>query len=118
MVSPVETVQAALLANSVVTALAGTRVFQTTRTQAFETPAVAVSQVGRTPFNHLAGPPTLDAARVQVDSFATTRGQCRALADACRAALEAVGIVTEGEFEGFEPDVAEYRITQDFSVWT
>jgi hypothetical protein len=33
-------------------------------------------------------------------------------------ALEAGGCAMDGEFDGFEPDVSEYRITQDWLVWT
>lgn len=114
----VETVQATLLAAGAVTAIAGTRVHQVQRIQSDTLPAVVLTQVSAVPQNHLYGVPTLDSVRVQVDCYAATRTQCRQLADATRAALEAAGLDMELEAESFEPDVSEFRITQDFLTWT
>lgn len=114
----VEAVQALLLADATVAASAGARVYQVERTQNDPLPAVVVTQVSAVPQNHLNGVPTLDSVRVQVDCYAATRTACRQLATATRNALEAAGLDMELEAESFEPDVSEFRITQDFLTWT
>lgn len=106
-----------LLAAGGVTALVGQRVSPVKMSQNTTLPAVVVTPVALTPMNHLNGAPTLDAYRVQLDSIAETFDATRAVANACRAALEAAGIVVENDFPVFEPDVAEYRITQECVVW-
>jgi Xaa-Pro aminopeptidase len=39
------------------------------------------------------------------------------VAYACREALETAGLAMESAFDTFEPDVDEYRVTQDFYYW-
>lgn len=114
----VEAVQTVLLADATVTGIAGTRVHQVQRIQSDMLPAVVLTQVSAVPQNHLYGAPTLDSVRVQVDCYAATRTACRQLAAATRTALEAAGLDMELEVEVFEPDVSEFRITQDFLTWT
>ncbi len=114
----VEVVRTILIAAPAVTALVGQRISPVLRAQGEPLPAVVLTRVSLAPLNHLSGAPTLDANRVQVDSFAATYAASRDLADACRTALEAAGLTMESEFDNFEPDVDEYRITQDFYLWT
>ena len=115
---PVQTVLNILQASGAVTALVGTRVSPVYRAQDEALPAVILTAISVTPQNHLNGPPTLDANRVQMDAYAPTFAEVRAVADAVRAALEAGDCVMDNEFDGFEPDVSEYRVTQDWLVWT
>jgi hypothetical protein len=96
----------------------GDRVSPLIRAQDEVLPCVTLSLVAVAPMNHINGAPTLDQNRVQLDSWALTYGEARSVADACRAALEAAGLVMESEFDSFEADVDEYRVTQDFYLWT
>ena len=115
---PITTVRNILVAAGGVTALVGTRISPVIRAQDETLPCVVLTTISVAPTNQLVGAPTLDANRVQLDAYALTYAQTRAVADACRAALEAGGCALENENDLSEPDVAEYRITQDFLVWT
>lgn len=115
---PIQTVRNILVAASGVTALVGQRISPVMRAQEETLPCVVLSLVAAAPTNILKGVPTLDSNRVQVDCFGSTYASARAVADACRAALEAADVVMDSEFESFEPDVDEYRVTQDWLVWT
>lgn len=115
---PIQTVRTVLLAASGVTALVGSRVSPVMRDQSETLPCVTLTLASVAPLNHLDGAPTLDANLVQVDSWAETYTQARDVANACRAALEAANVVMNGEFDNYEPEVTEYRVTQEFSVWT
>ena len=113
-----ETMRNVLIAAAPVTAIVGDRVSYVTRSQSLAAPAVLLTVVSTVPQNQLAGAPTLDQSRVQLDVYADSYTQARALATACRNALEAAGYVTESEIDNFEPDVPEFRITQDYMTWT
>lgn len=115
---PIQTVRGILVAASGVTDLVGQRISPATRDQAETLPNVTLELVTLVPQNHLNGAPTLDANRVQVDSWATTYAEAQAVADACRAALVAAGLVMESASGGFDSDAEQYRVTQDFYVWT
>ena len=115
---PIQTVRNILIAAGGVTALVGSRISPVMRAQSEAMPCVTLTLVSVAPSNHLAGAPTLDANLVQVDSWAETYTQARDEANACRAALEAANVVMNSEFDNYEPDVTEYRVTQEFSVWT
>ena len=116
----VETVRNILIAASGVTTLVGQRISPLVRAQDEAVPCVTLSRSGLQPLNVIHGAPSLNVNRVQVSSWASTYDGARAVASACRAALEAAGIVMESESdsEGYAPDVDEYRITQEFIVWT
>ena len=114
----IETVRNILMAAGGVTALVDTRVSPVQRAQDESLPCVVLGIVSTVPQNHLNGAPTLDANRVQLDAYAETYADAREVATACRTALEAGGCVMDNEFDAFEPDVSEYRITQDWLVWT
>ena len=114
----IQTVRNILVAAGGVTALVDQRISPTIRAQDESLPAVVLTLVSAVPQNHLNGAPTLDANRVQLDAFAETYTDARAVATACRTALEAGGCVLDNEFEAFEPEVSEYRVTQDWLVWT
>ena len=113
-----ETVRNILIAESTVTALVNDRISPVHRAQDEALPCVVLSTVSVVPQNHLHGRPTLDASRVQLDAYAETYAAARELASACRAALEVGNCVMDNEFDDFEPDVGEHRVTQDWLVWT
>lgn len=114
----VETVRAILVAAPAVTSIVGQNIEPVRQDQATDAPRVLLTRVSLTPANHLKGAPTLDQSRVQLDAFGVTYAQARSIADACRAALEAADVVMDSEYDNFEPDVSEYRITQDYLLWT
>jgi hypothetical protein len=114
----VKTVRDILVADSAVTSLVGQRISPVLTAQDTTLPYVILTRVSLAPMNNITDPPSLDSNRVQVDSFSETYAQARQVADACRAALEASNVTMESEFDNFEPDVSEYRVTQDFLVWT
>lgn len=113
----VETVRAILVAESDVTDLVGQRVSPVIGDQDDVLPYVALTRIALTPQNHLAGVPTLDAALVQLDIFAATYAEARAVATACRDALEAAGLKMENEQDDYEFAPDEYRVIQEFYVW-
>ena len=113
-----EVVRAILVAAAPVAAIVGANVEPVRLDQAVVPPAVVLTRISLVPVNPIKGAPTLDENRVQVDCYAATYAQCRQLADACLAALEAADAVMLSESDNFEPDVTEYRTTQDFLVWT
>ena len=115
---PITTVRNILVAAGGVTALVGQRISPVLREQDETLPCVVLTTISVAPMNHLSGAPTLDANRVQVDCYATTYTGVRAVAEACRTALEAGGQMMENETDLSEPDVDEYRVTQDYLVWT
>lgn len=115
---PIQTVRNILVAAGGVTALVGTRISPVLRAQDEPLPAVVLTLVSAVPQNILVGAPTLDSNRVQLDAYAATYAGARALADACRAALEAGGCTLDNEFDVFEPETDEYRVAQDWLVWT
>jgi len=115
---PIQTIRALLVAAPAVTALVGQRISPAFRAQGEDVPCVTLTLVAVTPQNHLAGVPTLDQNRVQVDSWAATYAGARDVAAAVRTALEAAGLAMESEFDEYEAEVEEYRVSQDFYVWT
>lgn len=112
-----------LTAATGVTAIVGSgsdcRVSSLTKVQGITIPAVTVQRVSTDPVNHLRGHAGLDDSRVQVDSWATTDTEVRALAAACRAAIQTAGHLMLGEFDNYDPetDPGLYRITQDYRIW-
>lgn len=119
----VETVLAVLVADAGVTAIVGSgasaKISPLIKAQTIQPPAVTLQRTSLVPQNHLRGNGDLDDVRVQVDSWATSYAGVRALASACRAALEAADYLMIGEFDNYDPQVDPglYRITQDFQVW-
>jgi hypothetical protein len=114
----IQTVRNILLAAGGVTALVGQRISPVTRDQSETLPAVTLDHISLVPQNHLNGAPTLDENLVQLDAWATTYAGAQQVADACRDALEAAGIVMTSASGGFDAEADEYRVTQEYSVWT
>lgn len=114
------TVRTVLAAAAPVTAICADRIELLTKPQAIDTPAVCLSIASTTPVNGLETWNSLDGNLVQVDSYASTYTEAKALAAACRAALE-VDHECESEFDNFD-ESAELsglaRVTQQYSVWS
>lgn len=109
-----------LVAAGAVTALVSTRISPLIKSQGVTPPAVTIRRGTLEPQNHLRGDGDLDKNTVMVDSWATTYVGARAVADACRTALLAAGILLQGEFDNYEPgiDPGLYNISQEYLVWT
>lgn len=90
------------------------------RPQAAPAKAVTLSLVSNAPFNALAGHAGLDGARVQLSVWAIVPKEAHQIADACRVALQAAGLLMTLEFETFEPDTdpALAQVIQEWSVFT
>lgn len=110
---------AVLQAAQPVQALAAKRISPVIKSQALALPAVTLQRSAVNPVNSLTGHCDLDENQIQVDSWAETYAAARALADACRAAIQAAGHVMNSEFDNYEPSVEPgvYCITQSYSVW-
>jgi len=117
----VATVRAVLIASAPVTALVpATRIEPLRRTQSLAVPAISLQRISETPFPHLRSSAGLTINSVQLDIWAIGYTAAKAIADACRSALEAATHEFVGESDGYEPetDPELYRITQTWSVFT
>lgn len=117
----VETARTVLVNAPAVTALVpASRIEPVHRAQALGVPAIVLTRVSLVPSNHLRGDGRADANRVQLDIFAATYAGAIAIASACRDALVAAGHSLQLEVDDYEPDVTpnEFRVTQDYSIWT
>lgn len=119
----VEACLAILVADASVTAIVGTgsnaRISPLIKSQGISPPAVTLQRVSVDPQNHIRGHGSLDSVSVQVDSWAVTYAGVRALATACRNAIQASGVLMTSEFDNYDPetDPGLYRITQEFQFW-
>lgn len=117
----VAVVGAALIADVGVTTLVpAERIEALRRTQGIAIPAITITDVVRTPFNHLRGWGGTDANQVQVDLYASNYTDALQIAAAARAALETAGYIMESQLERNEPetDPELFLITQQWSVFT
>lgn len=119
----VETVLVVLKADAAVTAIVGSglnaRISPLIKSQGITTPAVTLQRISLDPVNHLRGHGDLDSVRVQLDAWTESYAEARALAGACRDAIQNAGHLMLGEFDNYDPetDPGLYRITQDYQVW-
>ena len=119
----IEVVVAVLKADASVTAIVGSgsnaRISPLIKEQSITTPAVTLQRVSTDPVNDLRGFSDLDDSRTQVDAWAESYAGARALANACRTALQNAGHLMLGEFDNYNPDTDPglYRITQDYRIW-
>lgn len=122
----IEVVLAALKADASVTAIVGggtsARISPLIKAQNITMPAVTLQRTSTTPTNSIDPSPHtgLDQTRVQIDCWADSYAGARALASACRTALQNAGHPCVGEFDNYDPetDPGLYRLTLDFSVWS
>lgn len=72
----------------------------------------AVWQIfGGSPENYLNQPPDLDRYSIQVDIYAATGGDARAVAEALRDAIEPHAHITAWRGESKDPETRKYRFT-------
>jgi hypothetical protein len=117
----IATVRTILVASGAVTALVpAANITALMRPQGLTIPAVTLQRITLTPFNHLRGDGDLDANIVQLDVWNDDYTEARAIAAACRTALQTAGLSMNQESEGYESetDPELYRVTQSWSVFT
>jgi hypothetical protein len=115
------TIRTTLVNAAPVAAIVGDRVELLTQPQAIDVPAVCLMGVSTTPVYGLETWHGLDANEVQVDCYAETYTSARALAAACRAAMEAADHELTTEFDNFDEGAALSglaRVTQQYAVWS
>lgn len=120
MSEAIEQVVAILGAAGAVTAIVSNRITPLIRPQDLVLPAVTLQEISLTPANTFAGNGNLDDCRVQVNCWAATYTDAKALARAVRAAMDAVPVLMQSKNEGFdlEPVPGLFWITQDYLVWS
>lgn len=121
MAEAVQTARTVLVNAAGVTALVpASRIEPLDRAQDNGLPAIVLQNVALVPSNHFRGDGLADANRIQIDVYAETYAAAIAIARAARTAMVAAGHALIAQVDDFEPDVTprQYRVTQDFSVWT
>lgn len=116
---PIETLRTVLVAAAPVTAICDDRIVPLSKAQGELLPNVTLQRTTTNPVNHLRGHANLDDVLVQLDAWDETQDGAKALADACRAALQAAGYLMTAEFDNYESttDPGLYHVTQVWSVW-
>lgn len=122
-----------LAADSTVTALCGTRIYPLTIPQTTPLPAVRIVTVANEPSDTKTGASTLDAIRVQVDSYAASMLTAQQLDEEIRDAIDRYrgsvtvtgtggatyfvdGIRFESRNETMEEEKDIFRISADYQV--
>lgn len=98
---------------------AGDRVFPMVRPQESGVPAVTYQRVSNVPTTSLAGDSGLDSVRVQIDAWASTYANAKALAAQVRSALlgAAFKALMVSDFDDYETETQTYRVSMDFNCW-
>lgn len=118
-----------LLGDTGVSAIVGDRIFWGLRKQGSPLPALVLNRISSVHSYTLDGPVDLSQSRIQIDCYAQTFGQTRALSRAVYAPLNGKRAVHEGvSFEGVfadserdnpvEDDSLTFRTSIDFMVWS
>lgn len=116
-----------LKADAGVQALVNTRVFFAEAPQNPPIPFVLMTRVGTDHVHSLTGSSGLANARIQVDCYAKTQKEARAVATAVRAVLDGFrgdendvnvqGVILLDTMDGYEESPELRRVTQDYHVW-
>lgn len=80
-------------------------------------PYVVWCQVGIDSLIYFDKPQDTDYDRVQVHCFSDDEAQAKALAAACRGALDSYGYIVGGVIHDFDTDSRLYRVGFDFGFW-
>lgn len=86
-------------------------------TQKTQKPYAVWQVVGGSPENYLANPPNVDHWVTQIDVYAETSDDVRAVAEALRDAFQAVAYVTGWRGESRSPETTLYRYSFDVEWW-
>jgi hypothetical protein len=110
-------VQQTLTAASAVTAIVGSRIYQSIAPQDITQPYVVWSVVTSAPGNNLSETPEYDDQRVQIDCWSTNQSQARQLGQAVRDAIEVYTHIVYGPWNDYEPDTKLHRWSMDSEWW-
>ncbi len=117
-----------LTSDAGVSALVGTRVHPMLRPKGGTLPAITYQRISSIRDNSLDGPMDYVSYRIQIDCWAGTYAQAKALGDAVRAALNGVSTTLGGEAVQFvtlesdndelenDGDTRHYRVSQDWMI--
>ena len=86
--------------------------------QHVQLPYVTWQVISGVPENFLSGRPDMDGISTQIDVWAYTQGDARAVFDALRNAIELDSHIIGVNLEGREPDTRIYRISFTVDFWT
>ena len=92
------TIRTHVLADAGISATIGTRMYSDFLPQGSALPAITYQVVDTLPNETLSGIADVSRARLQIDSYATTRASANLLADAVRLVLEKYRGVVSGQF--------------------
>ena len=81
-------------------------------------PYAVWQQVGGAPENYLGQTPDIDTFTTQIDVYADTQAQARAVAQALSAAIEPAAHVTRWGADSQDPETKRYRSSFDVDWWT
>lgn len=124
-----EALIALLLGTGPVEAIVDDRIWPTWRPQGSPTPSVTLTVISRSPQYHASGASGLDQYRIQLDVFAESYGEAKALSRAVVAALSGFSGVIDGvrlgpvfllgerDMPEMEPPDRLYRVSLDFDLW-
>lgn len=120
-----------LVADTAVTAICSTRIYPLTIPQKATLPAVRIATIAVQPYDSKSGASTLDAIRVQVDTYAASMRVCQQLDEAIRLAIDrhrgSVTVTGDGDYfvdgirfenrnETMEEEKDIFRISADYQV--
>lgn len=91
------------------------RIFPVELAQSISLPAIVYSRVSTVGYNSVAGDHGASRATIQVDSYASTYAQARALSALVRMALRRTGTF-QRQNDLSEPERGVYRVSQDFNI--
>ena len=87
-------------------------------TQPPQKPYAVWQRVGGSPENYVDKVPDIDSFSVQIDVYASSADQARAVAATLRDAIEPVAHITSWLGESRDPDTGNYRFTFISDWWT
>ena len=117
---------AIFLASTTLTALCGMRIYPMILPDDCQYPAISYQRISETPDYTLDGPGTFDEVRLQIDCWAETALQTRALADVIRTSIDGLSGTCSGltiwnamrdnAQDFYEPDHRLYRHSVDYRI--
>ena len=121
-----EAIQTILAADVAVSALIVARIYPSRLPDGATYPAIVYQRISGPRLHDLSGPSGYATPRIQLDLWAATYSEAKALAEAVREALDGYqGVVgayrigeclMDGETDLYEPGVVQHRIVQDYIV--
>ena len=81
-------------------------------------PYAVWQQVGGVPENYLGQAPDIDSFTTQIDVYANSQAEARAVADALRDAIEPVAHIVRWGAESQDPETKRWRSSFDVDWWT